>query len=139
VARCVAAVCLVAVITLLGVLTADISSWWHLGYAWLIGLNALTTAHRMVSWRVTADPAGLHIRNHWRTCLLPWTDVTSAVYNAGGGLTVSCRPGVANISLGTVGFPSLERTLKRPSRAARAAAEISAMVQEPNLRPRDNA
>jgi hypothetical protein len=29
--------------------------------------------------------------------------------------------------------------LKRPRRAARAAVEISAMVQEPNLRPKDNA
>jgi hypothetical protein len=139
VARCVAAVFGIAVIALLGVLASEVSSWWHSGYLWLIGLNAVISAHRMLSWRVTADPAGLHVRKHWRTRLLPWTDVTSAVYTARGGLTLSCRPGVAHVSLGTVGFPALERGLNRPSRAARAAVEISAMVQEPNLRPKDNA
>lgn len=139
VARCVAAVFVIAVIALLGLLASEVSSWWHVGYIWFLGLNAVITAHRMLSWRVTADPAGLHVRNQWRTRLLPWTDVISAVYTARGGLTISCRPGVDHASLGVVGFPWLERMLKRPRRAARAAVEISAMVQEPNLRPKDNA
>ncbi|MFJ4406804.1 hypothetical protein [Streptomyces sp. NPDC088910] len=43
--------------------------------------------------------------------------------------------GSEEISLGVVGWPFAERLLKRPGRAAVAAAEITAMIRQPGLRP----
>jgi hypothetical protein len=110
----------------------DISHW--LG-ALFGGSMAAVTALPPLTWRITADAAGLRIRRYGRSRQLPWADVTRAVYADGGHLIVRTRSGLDDINLGSVGFPPAERAFGVPARAACAATEITAMVRDPGLRP----
>jgi hypothetical protein len=99
------------------------------------GSMAAVTGVPPLTWRITADAAGLRIRRYGRSRQVPWEDVTRAVYADGGHLIVRTRSGLNDINLGSVGFPQAERAFGVPARAARAAAEITAMVRDPGLRP----
>ncbi|MFI6493422.1 hypothetical protein [Streptomyces sp. NPDC050564] len=139
VARSVGAALLVVAIMLLGTSFTDSPTWWQLPIWSLGGLYWVSVCLRMMIWRITADSNGLHVRGLWRTAHLPWTDVIRAVYTPEGELIVRCRTDVDDAPVGSVGFPPLERRLRRPGRAERAAAEITAMVREPGLRPKNDA
>lgn len=135
VARSVGAVFLVVSLMLLGTLFTSSHTWWQLPIWSVGGVYWVSGCLRMMTWRITADSAGLHVRGLGRTRHLPWADVTHAVYTPGSELVVRCRTGVDDTRVGIVGFPPLERLLRRPGRAEHAAAEITAMVREPILRP----
>jgi hypothetical protein len=99
------------------------------------GSMAAVTALPPLTWRITADAAGLRVRRYGRSRQLPWAAVTRAVYTDGGYLIVRTRSGLDDINLGSVGFPQAERAFGVPARGARAATEITAMVRDPGLRP----
>lgn len=105
----------------------DPPAWWEIAAqvgvvpAWAgLGLGALT-------WRVTADAAGLRVRSGRRTCTLAWEEVAVAVPGPGTSLRIR-RTGRCP------GKDVLVRStgLRRPSRVA---AEITAMARCPELRP----
>ena len=106
---------------------------------WAGGLFAVywfaTTCAACLVWRITADASGLRIRRVGRSRYLPWEDIERVVYGDGGYLTVRTCKGSADVKLGSVGFPQAERAFGVRNRAARAAAEINAMVRDPGLRP----
>ncbi|MEU6656662.1 hypothetical protein ABZ904_46985 [Streptomyces sp. NPDC046900] len=139
VGRSVGAALLVVAIMLLGTLFTSSPTWWQL-LIWSVGgLYWVSVCLRMMIWRITADSNGLHVRGLWRTAHLPWADVIRAVYSPEGELIVRCRTEVDDVPVGSVGFPPLERRLHRPGRAECAAAEITVMVREPGLRPKNDA
>ncbi|MEN1887933.1 hypothetical protein [Streptomyces mirabilis] len=139
VARSVGAALIVVTLMLLGTLFTGSPTWWQLPFWSVGGLYWASVCLRMMIWRITADSKGLHVRGLWRTAHLPWADVIGAVYTPEGELIVRCRTNVDDTPVGSVGFPPLERRLRRPGRAERAAAEITAMVREPGLRPKNDA
>lgn len=139
VARFVGAALIVLTIMLLALLFTGSPTWWKLPFWSLGGLYWASVSLRMMIWRITADSNGLHVRAPWRTAHIPWADVIGAVYTPEGELIIRCRTDIDDAPVGSVGFPPLERRLRRPGRAERAAAEITAMVREPGLRPKDDA
>jgi hypothetical protein len=121
-------------VDLTDVLETGSHAWWSTILRCIACLWWADIARRLITWRITADATGLHIRL-WRTRRIPWADVTRARYTHEGKLIVRCRARVDDVEIGSVGFPWLERRLGRPGRAERAADEITAMVREPRLRP----
>jgi hypothetical protein len=114
------------------------SKWWLL-IIWAPGMVSWVISYsQMVSWRITADAAGLSVRSLRsvrRERRVAWADVAAVVITRSGELTVSCRNGTDDFRVGSTGSPGLERLLRRPAVGERAAVEISAMVLEPGLRP----
>lgn len=133
VGRIAAVVGAVAVLSALGSRVAD--NW--LGSIGLIGLGALILNRlvRMATWRVTADPAGLRVRGQLRTRFVRWADATAADYTPEAELVITCRKPAREVDLGRLGFPRLERALHLTPQARTAAAEITAMIRNPTLRP----
>jgi hypothetical protein len=85
----------------------------------------MTVVARMLWWGVTATPEGLRVRNGRKVRVLPWADVTGAAAVNGGNLTIiGARPEQTTV-IEWAGF--------RPPR--RTAAEITALVTDPGLRP----
>lgn len=103
-----------------------------LGLPWLIG--SVSTAF---GWRVTADHGGLWVTGAWRVRRVPWERLGGVEYTAD---RLRFRlPGNEKLDLSPVG-PGLpgRRTGRRPS-AVRAAEEIRALLNRPELRPAGNA
>ncbi|MEU1620857.1 hypothetical protein ABZ479_26595 [Streptomyces sp. NPDC005722] len=109
--------------------------WWRAVMSVLGSLWLTEKALSMTMWRITADAAGLRVRRHLRTRHVPWAEVTRVVRTADGELIVRRVAGVEDLRVGAVAFPGWERTRRRPSAATRAAAELTAMVRDPGLRP----
>ncbi|WP_328914514.1 MULTISPECIES: hypothetical protein [unclassified Streptomyces] len=112
-----------------GVHPSPLTFWYLMWLCWVVPLA------RIARWRIVAAPDGLYVRTLWRTHHRPWDDATAVVYNARGELGLACREGVDDIRIGMVGSPRLERWSGRPSCASRAAAEVTALIREPGLRP----
>jgi hypothetical protein len=110
-------------------------SWWNWPLWIAGGLWLVDKAVSMITWRITADTAGLGVRRYLRTRHVPWADVTRVVRTPGGELIVRRVSGLDDLSMGSVAFPAVERTRRRPSRATRAAAELTVMIRNPELRP----
>ncbi|WP_431949563.1 PH domain-containing protein [Actinacidiphila sp. bgisy167] len=110
-------------------------SWWQ--WALMVpGAAALASELlSVVLWRVTADATGLRVRRHARTRHVPWETVTRVVLTREGVLFVRRTTGADDVRLGAVSFPASGRFRGRPTRPARAAAELTAMVRDPALRP----
>jgi hypothetical protein len=136
VARVVGALFLVLGSAVLVPMVVDPKPWWQTAIASIWGWFVVDSSGRMMTWRITADDTGLHARGLLRTNDLPWSDVSAVVYTPQGELTIRCLPGVEDLRVGGLGFPLLEGRLGRPGRAAGAAAEITAMLREPGLRPK---
>lgn len=135
-------VAFVAAVVLLGVLIAGMVAlflWgafsWPLSFWYLIGLCWAVPLARTTRWRIVAAPEGLYVRSLWRTHHRSWDDARAVVYNARGELGLACREGVDDVRVGAVGSPRLERWSRCPGRAAQAAAEVTALIREPALRP----
>ncbi|SCD30747.1 PH domain-containing protein [Streptomyces sp. DvalAA-14] len=112
------------------------TSWWD-DLALVVGaLIWLKHLGKVLAWRITADPAGIRVRRLLRARSVPWEDLTAADYAWDGYLSVRCREGIEEADLGVVGFPWFEGRLHRPGRAEAAAAELTAMIRDPALRPR---
>jgi hypothetical protein len=99
--------------------------------AWIIACQVVgsigyaVVVLRMLLWGVTATPEGLRVRNGRKVSFLPWADVTGAAAVNGGNLTIiGAEPGQTTV-IEWAGF--------RPPR--RTAAEITALVTDPGLRP----
>ncbi|MDX2707408.1 hypothetical protein PV350_31850 [Streptomyces sp. PA03-6a] len=110
-------------------------SWWRALLPVLGGLWLVDKALSMITWRITADATGLRVRRHLRTRLVPWAEVTRVVRTSDGELIVRRVAGLDDLRLGAVAVPGWERVRRRPSAATRAAAELTAMVRDPGLRP----
>ncbi|MFJ5213399.1 hypothetical protein ACIP98_01645 [Streptomyces sp. NPDC088354] len=110
-------------------------NWWH----WILCVVGTVTigsdAVGLIRWRVTADADGLWVRRSWRTRHVPWSEVTRVDRTSGGDLVVRRTNGLDDLRLGSVGDPRWERLRGRPSPATRAAAELTAMIRDPELRP----
>ncbi|WP_329186983.1 hypothetical protein [Actinacidiphila glaucinigra] len=109
--------------------------WWRSALSVLGSLWLVEKAASMITWRITAGPDGLAVRRYLRTRYVPWADVTRVVRTPDGRLVVRRVRGLEDLSLGAVGFPWWERRRRRQSPATRAAAELTAMVRDPGLRP----
>lgn len=109
--------------------------WWQ-WVGWVVGgWWFASVVLSPVTWRITADVTGLWVRGHLRTRHVPWADVTRVVRTPHGELIVRRVAGLDDLSLGVVVLPWWERRLRRPFAATRAAAELTAMVRNPELRP----
>ncbi|MFD3453786.1 PH domain-containing protein [Streptomyces sp. NPDC058691] len=110
-------------------------SWWHwtlwLAGCWMFGADAVG----LIMWRITADADGLRLRRHLRTRHVPWAEVTRVVTTPSGDMAFRRANGLDDIRWDGVTIPSWERALRRPSPATRAAAELTAMIRDPGLRP----
>ncbi|WUD74545.1 PH domain-containing protein [Streptomyces sp. NBC_00510] len=109
--------------------------WWRALLPVLGGLWLVDKALSMITWRITADATGLRVRRHLRTRHVPWAEVTRVVRTSDGELIVRRVAGLDDLRLGAVAVPGWERVRRRPSGATRAAAELTAMVRDPALRP----
>lgn len=136
VARIAAVAFLVVGSAVLVPVVVDPQPWWQTVIATVWGWFVVESSGRMMTWRITADATGLHARGLLQTNHLPWADVSAVVYTQQGELIIRCLPGVDDIRVGGLGFPVLEGRLGRPGRAAYAAAELTAMVRDPALRPK---
>jgi hypothetical protein len=136
VARVVGVLILALGVAMVVPMAMDSRPWWQTVVVAVWTWFVVETCIRMTSWRITADAAGLHARGLLRTHDLPWADVSTARYTVSGELIIRCLPGVEDLRVGGVGMPLLEAWWGRPGRAAYAAAEITAMVREPGLRPK---
>ncbi|SEG89200.1 PH domain-containing protein [Actinacidiphila yanglinensis] len=114
---------------------------------WLAGPLATLT------WRIDADPAGLRVRRYLSRRHVPWERIAGAEY-AGGCLTLRLRPSEkplregqlvddresgSDLTLDRIGAAWLARRLGRGPAGERVAAEITAMVRDPLLRPQPSA
>jgi len=112
------------------------SSWWSLPVALTSTVMCLNGLRLLATWGITADAKGLHIRCLWsRPESVPWNVVGAARYTSAGELSIRRNDVPKEVRIGVVGWPFMERRLHRPGRAAEAAAEITAMVRDPRLRP----
>ncbi|WP_433890460.1 PH domain-containing protein [Streptomyces sp. CA-111067] len=116
------------VFVVFGAVRADLV---HSPAVWLVFCQTLGVAGytavvlRMTWWGVTATPEGLRVRNGRTVRFLPWADVTGAAAVNGGNLTIIGAEPEQTTVIEWAGF--------RPP--TRAAAEITALVTDPGLRP----
>ena len=80
---------------------------------------------RMLLWGVTATPEGLRVRTGRRVRFLAWDEVTAAAAVNGGNLTIVGTGPSEGVVIEYAGF-------RAPTRAA---AEITALITNPALRP----
>ncbi|MFM9589067.1 hypothetical protein ACKI1J_06590 [Streptomyces scabiei] len=100
-----------------------------------VGLVGVLTLPQLLVWRITADRTGLWLSGWRRTRHLAWDDV-AAVRCAGAVLTVdSHEESFTSWSVRSERWRRLERALRVVHPYERTAAEITAMWQEPALRP----
>ncbi|MBY8876164.1 hypothetical protein [Actinacidiphila acidipaludis] len=131
-----AGVALVLIAVAVSVGAVDAHARVPLAFFWVIVLMLLNGLHRLGTWEITADAEGLRLGVLWSSKeLVPWNLVGTARYSAFGELIIERGDMATEIRLGVVGSPSMERRLRRPGRAAQAAAEITAMIRDPRLRP----
>ncbi|MFF3562076.1 hypothetical protein ACFYXS_18735 [Streptomyces sp. NPDC002574] len=110
-------------------------AWWHWPLCVLGGLGMAEGPVSLITWRITADAGGLRVRRYLRTRHVPWADAARVVRTRDGELIVRRARGLKDLSLGHLTSPRWERLRSRPSRATRAAAELTAMIRDPELRP----
>jgi hypothetical protein len=135
-ARCGAALILCGAAAMVAAIGMFPVSWLRLPVVGVAACFWSGSAWRLSSWQILADADGLRIGSRRSARRIPWESVTGARYDRRGVLTVTCGQGArGDIRVGTLGWPYGERLRGRPGRAARAAAEITAMAREPGLRP----
>jgi hypothetical protein len=118
------------------VLLGGAGPWLYRAALFLACWYLLDACRRLGIWRLTADAEGLRIRSLWWARQVRWDDVTGVDYTLAGELVLSRGPGVAEIRIGGLGVPRLERHLRRPSHPALAAAQATVMLRTPARRPR---
>lgn len=102
-----------------------------------VGLVGALTLPPLLAWRITADRAGLWLSGWRGTRHIAWDDL-AAVRCAGAVLTVdSHEESFTSWSVRSERWRRLERGLRVVHPYERTAAEITAMWQEPALRPED--
>ncbi|MGW2044038.1 hypothetical protein ACWCPF_02480 [Streptomyces sp. NPDC001858] len=109
--------------------------WWGLVYGLGLTLLAALLLPRRLAWRITADREGLWFNGFRETRHIAW-DHIRVVRCEGLQLRIDSRR--ASFEAWTVASPRLrwlERRLGRPHPYERIAAEITAMWQDPALRP----
>ncbi|MFJ4849146.1 hypothetical protein [Streptomyces sp. NPDC088733] len=110
-------------------------NWWH-WILWVAGIWGIgSESVLLIRWRITADADGLWIRRYWKSRLVPWAEVSRVDRTSGGDLVVRRTKGLDDLRLDNVSSPRWERLRRRPSPATHAAAELTAMVRHPELRP----
>lgn len=137
--RVAAGLFIVAGIGGLTVLTSEYV-WWHAILLWLFVPTWLMPSFGIMTWRITATAAGLDVRRFLRSRHIPWPQARTAGYQ-GGELTLAVQsdPNIAGpaarVSIPVTGFVFLNRLLRRPAPGPRTAAEITALIGHPALRP----
>ncbi|MGW0840443.1 hypothetical protein ACWD26_09805 [Streptomyces sp. NPDC002787] len=101
----------------------------------VLGLFLVLGLPQMLTWRITADRSGLWLNDQRRTWHIEWDDL----------MTVRCTGPVLMVDSHQASFPTwtvraerwrwLERKLRLVHPYERTAAEITAMWQDPALRP----
>ena len=120
----------------MGLLTdGEHDSLWRWASRLFGGFWMAANAWSMVGWRITADSTGPRVRRRRRSQEVPWEAIRTVVYAGDGLMAVRTHAGIPDAVVGTVGRPWAERQLGLRNRAGRAAAELSAMVRDPALRP----
>ncbi|MFF8607225.1 PH domain-containing protein [Streptomyces sp. NPDC015346] len=114
-----------------GMFSESLSWQWAVAALLLVGL--ISSAATALSWRITADSAGLWLRGPWRVRHLPWDEITAVDADHGNIWIRTTNDNDACLS--PVGWPWLERRLGRPPTAARTAATLHPLLHHPNLRP----
>ncbi|WP_216591028.1 hypothetical protein [Streptomyces brasiliscabiei] len=101
----------------------------------LIGIFGILTLPQLLAWRITADRSGLWLRGWRRSGHITWDDLMT-VRCAGAVLTVdSRRASFPTWSVRSERWRWLERKLRLVHPYERTAAEITAMWEDPALRP----
>ncbi|MDX6356162.1 MAG: hypothetical protein QOF98_3065, partial [Streptomyces sp.] len=101
------------------------------------GLMWLSYAGRLLTWRITATSTGLNVRAYFRSRRIPWRQIRTVTHED-STLTVIFQPDPADprasrIRLTNTAFPFLTRF--RPLPTPRIAAQLTALLRHPALRP----
>ncbi|MFF7389565.1 hypothetical protein ACFZAE_14135 [Streptomyces scabiei] len=100
-----------------------------------LGVFGVLTLPQMLTWRITADRSGLWLSGWSRPRHVAWDDLAT-VRCAGAVLTVDSRQESFELwSVRAERWRWLERRLRLVHPYERTAAEITALWQEPSLRP----
>ncbi|MFJ2957886.1 hypothetical protein [Streptomyces sp. NPDC087270] len=143
------AITMFAVVPAVGFGFLEHSTSWRIVWAAPVALAGLVGPFAVLTWRISAGPAGLRVRRHVVSRQVPWERLVGADYS-GGVLTLRLRPAEGplhagqfldssgahqDITLDQVGLGRLDVRAGRQPAAERAAAEITAMIRDPSLRP----
>ncbi|WP_428935266.1 hypothetical protein [Streptomyces sp. ACT015] len=129
---------LVAVATVVGLyLFADGGPLWRYGCGTAVGVGCALLLPRLAAWRITADDAGLWVSGLRGPRFVGWDDARVALDEDGDLVVGSAQSSFPGWTLpATRGRSrSPERDARRADRTARTAAELTALIDHPGLRP----